>query len=191
MRIMSLDHIKTHRSIPGSLVAIICLMSAALSATESGRHKVPVEHPRLLGSRAYLQSLATSRADAYKRVVSVAREQKADDHAKMISMALVCAIEKDRALGKSAVRMAMKYVTGPIKKGHVPFAHDLARCAIVYDLCHECWTADERAQFHAYMNQTFARKPTCSTTVGTAIKTGASDWPAMPPITKINVRPKS
>jgi len=138
----------------GSLVFIVCLASGVLSATEHSRRIVPVEHPRLLGSRVYLQSLAVSRPDAYKRVVRVAREQKADDHAKMISMALVCAIEQDRELGEAAVRMAMKYVTDPIKKGHVPFAHDLARCAIVYDLCHECWTDEERVQFHEYMNQT-------------------------------------
>lgn len=138
----------------GIIVFVVCFASGVLSATGRSRRALPIEHPRLLGSRAYLQSLATSRPDAYKRVVRVAREQKADDHAKMISMALVCAIEQDRELGEAAVRMATKYVTGPIKKGHVPFAHDLARCAIVYDLCHECWTADERAQFHEYMNQT-------------------------------------
>ena len=138
----------------GSLVFIVCLANGVLFASERSRRTVPVEHPRLLGSRAYLQSLATHRSDAYKRVVTVARERKADDHAKMISMALVCAIEQDRQLGESAVRMAMKYVNGPIKKGHIPFAHDLARCAIVYDLCHEYWTAEERMQFHEYMNQT-------------------------------------
>jgi hypothetical protein len=104
---------------------------------------VPVEHPRLLGSREYLQSLAVSRPDAYKRVVAVARQQKADDHAKMISMSLVCAIENDEQLGKDAVQMAMKYVAGPIRQGHVTFAHDLARCAIVYDLCHEYWTQEQ------------------------------------------------
>ena len=137
-----------------SVVFIVCRANGVLSATESGRRIVPVEHPRLLGSRAFLQSLAADRPDAYERVVNVAREQKADDHAKMISMALVCAIEQDRQLGERAVRMAMKYITGPIKKGHVPFAHDLARCAIVYDLCYGYWAADERARFHEYMNQT-------------------------------------
>ncbi len=137
-------------------IAVFLVFSASglLSAAQSGRHAVPGEHPRLLGSRTHLKSLAADRPEAYQRVVSVAREQEADDHAKMISMALVCAIEQDRQLGESAVRMAMKYVTGPIRKGHVTFAHDLARCAIVYDLCHEYWTAEERAQFHNYMNQT-------------------------------------
>jgi len=152
---MSPSHSKIHRSqMLNSLLFIVCMSGGILSATEHTRRIVPVEHPRLLGSRAYLQSLAADRPDAYKRVVRVAREQKADDHAKMISMALVCAIEQDRRLGESAVRMAMKYVTGPIRKGHVTFAHDLARCAVVYDLCHDCWTADERKKFHEYMNQT-------------------------------------
>ncbi len=136
-------------------VILIFSMGGSLSAARSGRHAVPKEHPRLLGSREYLQSLAASRAEAYQRVAKVARESGGgDDHAKMISMALVCAIEQDRQLGKEAVRMAMKYITGPIKAGHVSFAHDLARCAIVYDLCHECWTQDERLAFHKYMNDT-------------------------------------
>ena len=84
----------------------------------------------------------------------VARELKADDHAKMISMALVCAIEQDEQLGKSAVQMAMKYINGPIRKGHVTFGHDLARCAIVYELCHEYWAQEQRVKFHEYMNNT-------------------------------------
>jgi hypothetical protein len=115
---------------------------------------VPNAHPRLLGSRERLQSLAVNRTEAYQRVAQVARESSADDHAKMISMALVCAIEQDEQLGRAAVQSAMKYISGPIKKGHVPFAHDLARCAIVYDLCYESWTQEQRLRFHKYMNET-------------------------------------
>jgi hypothetical protein len=48
----------------------------------------------------------------------------------------------------------MKYATGPIRKGHETFGHDLARCAIVYDLCHDAWTDEQRAAFHQYMNAT-------------------------------------
>ncbi len=127
---------------------------ASLCAAESEKHAVLQEHPRLLGSRDYLQELARERADSYQRMERVAREQKADDHAKMVSMALVCAIEQDEQLGKAAVEMAMKYINGPIRKGHVTFAHDLARCAIVYDLCYEYWTPEQRVQFHEYMNGT-------------------------------------
>ena len=72
----------------------------------------------------------------------------------MMSLALVSVIDGDRVSGRKAVEMALKTVGGPIKKGHVPFGHDLARCAIVYDLCHELWTPDERAAFHHYVNQT-------------------------------------
>jgi hypothetical protein len=135
------------------IVCMILPVSGVKSAGHQG-HAVPAEHPRLLGSREYLQSLATSRPDAYQRVVDVARRQKADDHAKMISMALVCAIENDEKLGRDAVQSAMKYVTGPIRKGHVPFAEDLALCAVVYDLCHEYWTQEQRTKFHEYMNAT-------------------------------------
>jgi len=135
-------------------VCMILPMSIVQSTSGRQGRAVPSEHPRLLGSREYLQSLAASRPDAYKRVMVVARQQKADDHAKMISMALICAIENDESLGKDAVQLAMKYVAGPIREGHVTFAHDLARCAIVYDLCHEYWTAEQRTQFHEYINAT-------------------------------------
>ncbi len=82
------------------------------------------------------------------------RDRQAGDHEKMISMSLVCAIENDRVIGRKAVEMALQYVNGPIRKGHVTFGHDLARCALVYDLCHEYWTVEERTQFHEYVNQT-------------------------------------
>jgi hypothetical protein len=118
------------------------------------KHAVPESHPRLLGSLNRLKELAEQRPEAYQRVVRVARKLDADDHSKMISMALVCAIEQDEQLGKRAVQMAMKYINGPIRKGHVTFAHDLARCAIVYDLCYEYWSRNERAKFHKYMNKT-------------------------------------
>jgi len=133
-------------------VSVLCALSGA--SARAGRHTVPAGHPRLLGSRDRLEQLARQRPEAYLRIVRVAREQDADDHSKMISMALVCAIEADAQLGRDAVGKAMEYVRGPVKKGHTPFAHDLARCAIVYDLCHEYWTAAERQAFHKYVNRT-------------------------------------
>ncbi len=136
------------------IIVALSVFVPACSSVEGAVHAISTEHPRLLGSREYLQSLAASRSEAYNRVVAVARRQKADDHAKMISMALVCAIENDDALGRDAVQLAMEYVAGPIRKGHVTFAHDLARCAIVYDLCYESWTQEQRVQFHEYMNAT-------------------------------------
>ncbi|GAF70450.1 unnamed protein product, partial [marine sediment metagenome] len=84
----------------------------------------------------------------------MAREKQAGDHPKMISLALVCAIEQDEQLGRQAVELAMNYVNGPIRKGHVSFGADLARGAIVYDLCYEYWTPEERTKFHDYMNKT-------------------------------------
>ncbi len=72
----------------------------------------------------------------------------------MMSLALVSLIDEDRVSGRKAVEMALKTARGPIRKGHFTFGHDLARCAIVYDLCHKLWTKDERAAFHDYMNQT-------------------------------------
>ena len=135
------------------LAGVLGSWSLCFSA-DAGRHPVSKEHPRLLGSRQRLQRLARDRADAYQRVVRVAREQEADPHAKTVSMALVAAIERDEALGRRVVEMAMETIRGPIRKGHVTFGHDLARSAIAYDLCHEYWTAEERSQFHDYMNRT-------------------------------------
>ncbi len=117
-------------------------------------HPVPKEHPRLLGSRQELKDLAKERAPAYQRVVAVARQPGGDDYSKMISMALVCAIDDDKSLGQAAVEKAMKYVNGPIRKGHTTFGTDLALCALVYDLCYDCWTPEQRQKCHDYMNQT-------------------------------------
>ncbi|MHC4566952.1 MAG: hypothetical protein ACYTE3_14495, partial [Planctomycetota bacterium] len=144
----------TVKHLLNATVALVIALELLWGRTYAAQHTVIREHPRLLGSRERLQELARQREQAYNRVVRVARQQKADDHAKMISMALVCAIERDAQLGNRAVQMAMKYVSGPIRKGHTPFAHDLARCAIVYDLCHEYWTEQQRAKFHEYVNKT-------------------------------------
>ena len=116
----------------GAILPCFSLIPSASGQTIS--QPVPREHPRLLGSLERLQRLAKERPEAYQRVVRVAREVNADNHAKMISMAIVCAVESDEQLGKLAVQMAMKYINGPIRRGHVTFGHDLARCAIVYDL---------------------------------------------------------
>jgi hypothetical protein len=127
---------------------------AAADSFDGGRHPVPKEHPRLLGSHADLQQLARDRADAYQRVVSVARKQDADKHAKMISLGLVSAIEQDHELARQAIEMALQMVRGPIRTGHVTFGSDLALCGLVYDLCFDDWTVAERDEFHRYVNQT-------------------------------------
>jgi len=139
---------------------VYCLLStffwlaAPAFAVEPNRHPVPKEHPRLLGSREDLQTLAQQRPEAYQRVVRVARGSSTDAHSKIISLALVAAIQRDAALGQQAKQLAMKYVDGPIRKGHVTFGHDLALAAIAYDLCHEHWTDADRARLHDYMNRT-------------------------------------
>jgi len=135
-------------------VGLVSFVMRPVQAADDTRHLVPREHPRLLGSRDHLQQLAKDRAEAYRRTARIAREQGGDDYSKMISMSLVCAIEQDATLGNNAVDMAMKYVWGPIRIGHIPFAQDLALCGIVYDLCHEHWTAEQRAEFHRYLNKT-------------------------------------
>lgn len=135
-----------------TFVCLSCLLATCPSL--AAKHAVPREHPRLLGSAQELKTLAQERAQAYQRVVAVAKQPGGDDYSALISMALVCAIDGDAAMGRAAVTRAMKYVEGPIRVGHEPFATDLALCAIVYDLCHEHWTDAERASFHAYVNKT-------------------------------------
>jgi len=137
-----------------SALVVTCLATQPAWGASTARHPVSREHPRLLGFREHLQQSAKERADAYRRTARIAREQGGDDYSRMISMSLVCAVEHDASLGRDAVDMAMKYIHGPIRVGHVPFAQDLALCGIVYDLCHEYWTAEQRAEFHPYLNNT-------------------------------------
>jgi hypothetical protein len=138
-------------------VVVVCLCGMMLAWSRPAwaeRHAVATEHPRLLGSKGELQKLAREREQAYQRVVAVARAAGGDDYSTMISMALVCAVEDDRALGAVAVARAMEYIEGPIRVGHVTFGTDLALCALVYDLCYDCWTGAQREKYHQYMNKT-------------------------------------
>jgi len=127
-------------------------LAATLVAED--RHPIPAEHPRVFGSRAELQALANQRAEEYHRMLAVARRSGADDHAAMVSQSLVAAIEHDADLGRQAKQRALKFVDGPIRVGHVTFGHDLALCALAYDLAFEWWTAEERERFHSYFNRT-------------------------------------
>lgn len=115
---------------------------------------VPKVHPRLLGTKEHLQKLSKERAEAYQRMAAIARDNNTKGAAKMISQALVCAIENDADLGKKAIAEAMKAVHGPIRVGHETFGSDLAYTALVYDLCFPYWEETERLQFHQYMNKT-------------------------------------
>ncbi|MCU0981213.1 MAG: heparinase II/III-family protein [Pirellulaceae bacterium] len=145
-------------------------------AASAALHPVPREHPRLFGSRQRLQQLARERADAYRRVVSVARQQQADEWSKLVSLSLVCAIEQDAGLGRQAIEQALQTIRGPIRVGHETFGHDLARCAVVYDLCHEHWTPDERTQFHDYLNRTIAANVQSETHVFHNAWYGYKNW---------------
>jgi hypothetical protein len=137
-----------------TLFFLISLTGLISAASVLARHPIPAEHPRLLGSAERLKELAGEKPDVFTRVVQVALEQEGGDHEKMISMALVYAIKDYPWCGEAAVELAMKYINGPIRTGHVTFGSDLARCAIVYDLCYPCWTSEQREKFHHYMNRT-------------------------------------
>ena len=103
------------------------IIPSAITAAPTGSHAVSTEHPRLLGSRARLQDLAKQQPKVYERVQQVARVEEADEHAKIMSLSLVSAIEQDRALGRQAIELAMQTIRAPIKTGHDTFGHDLAR----------------------------------------------------------------
>jgi hypothetical protein len=132
------------------------------------KFRIPHSHPRLLGPRSRLQALAKQRPEAYARMIHVARTMPQGDngkphdfsahcssHCKLISMALVAAIEQDAKLGREAVeKILAEYIDLPIRVGHVPFGADNAICAIVYDMCHESWTREEQARFHVYFGRT-------------------------------------
>ncbi len=124
------------------------------AAPEVARHPVPREHPRLLGSAEELRALAQQQPAEYRRLVAVARNENTEVQAWLISAALVAAIEGDRKLAGKVQQRAMKFVNGPIRRGHTPFASDLALCGLAYDLCPAAWPDADRRKLHNYINQT-------------------------------------
>ena len=142
---------------------IVILSTPVLSFAD---HAVPNTHPRLLGDRAHLQQLAQERPSAYQRMKSVANDKTADDWSRLMSMSLVVAVEQNQTMAREAIDTAMKHmITGPIKVGHTPFGTDLALCGIVYDMCYDYWTPNERSQFITYMNKTVDTNVTSETQV--------------------------
>ena len=135
-------------------LAVLAAFCLAPAAAQDGRRPVPRDHPRLFGSRDDLVRLSRERPEAYRRMAEVARAAQVDDHSRVFSCGLVAAVEKDAKLGRQAVDVALKYVNGPIKKGHIPFGSDMAIGAAAYDLCFDQWTPEERSRFHEYVNKT-------------------------------------
>ncbi len=144
-------------TLPKIAALVLCLSALTTHAAET-RHDVPKAHPRLFGSAATLQTLAQARPLAYKHTAEFAHHGKNYrdyEELRAPASALVYAIEHDKDAGRSAIDFVMKTcVTQPIKVGHIPFGSDLAQCAMVYDLCFDLWTADEKAKFIEYMNKT-------------------------------------
>lgn len=132
----------------------IAVATAADAALPVSRHPVPREHPYLLGSLAELRALAQQRPTDFQRVRAVTRNAGADTTAWLMSAALVAAIDGDPALARKVQERAMKFVRGPIRRGHVTFATDLALCGIAYDLCPGAWSDEDRRALCAYVNQT-------------------------------------
>ena len=159
--------VPSRRSAPCTAAALtlaLTLSPAYADAFDAKRHAVSVEHPRLLGSRERLQTLAAERGDAFARMSRVARATDGVGIGpSLISKALVSAVEEDAELGRTAVELALTIVDSPIRSGHVTFGYDQAYAGLVYDLCHEYWTDEERSRFHTYVNATFDANVTSET----------------------------
>ena len=126
-----------------------------MQAYQAGRHPVPREHPRLLGSLERLKGLKEQRPEAYARMDAIARRpDNKGGHQNLVSMSLVAAIENDKALGRRAIELAMQTVEADIRQGHVTFGADLARTAVVYDLCWPWWTEEEKKKYFEYFGAT-------------------------------------
>ncbi len=135
------------------------MTKVSYSGFDAARHEITTDRPRLLGSRQYLRDLAKQRPHAYQQMVDYARqdleERTYELQAKMYGLAIAYVIEGNKSEGRKVVDLALKhYIDKPIQVGHVTFAHDLAKCAIAYDLCHDLWTAAERERFRKYVHAT-------------------------------------
>jgi hypothetical protein len=122
------------------------------------RHDIPKDHPRLFGNIGRLQALAQARPNAYKHVVDFAHHKpgyRDYEESRVWCNSICYALEHEKDLARKAIDYVMKEcITGPIKVGHTRFGNDLAQCAVVYDLCYDAWTPDERNKFIEYMNKT-------------------------------------
>ena len=59
-----------------AMLFLFCRAVPAPAETDSTKHEVPMDHPRLLGSLERLQRLAGQRAGAYERVVKALRRRE-------------------------------------------------------------------------------------------------------------------
>jgi len=143
--------IKSSLFVPGLFVFLSLVSFTTLWALD---FVVPGWHPRLFGPADYLGELAVAKPLDFQRVTEVAIELEGNDHERMISQALVYAVRGDRWCAETAIKAAMTYIEGPVRTGHETFGSDLARCALVYDLCFDLWTTEQRRNFHDYFNRT-------------------------------------
>jgi hypothetical protein len=124
---------------------------------------VSPDHPRILGSRADLQALATARPEGFRRMAEVARAAVIPEFpgpsatwGKLICMALTAAVDDDAKLARETIDLAFaQAINKPILTGHSPHGFVTGICGIVYDLCHAAWRPAEREAFFAYMNQSW------------------------------------
>ena len=138
------------------LFSLLLSLSVTFHSMAMERRVVSKDHPRLFGTVAELKKIAEQRPQEYQRMKAVALNPKSGDYYRMMSIALVNAIEPDPTLAREAVDMAMKRINAPIVTGHTPFGSILAYCGIVYDYCYNQWTPEERQKFIDYLNLTVA-----------------------------------
>ncbi len=136
--------------LPATLVPVLAMEAGF----DSDRHPVSNIHPRLLGTAEELRELSKQRPQAYERVKATAGDGDAPDHQRLISQALLSAIEDDATHARKAIETINGYVANGIRRGHVPFGHDIALGGIVFDLCHAHWSEAERKAFIHHFNAT-------------------------------------
>jgi heparin/heparan-sulfate lyase len=135
------------------------------TAFDAHRHPVTTARPRLLGSREDLRKLSLERPEPYRRMLTFARQNNHDFtldksanydlQAVIFGLAIAYVLEGNKTEGRVPVDLVLKhYIDQPILVGHQTFAHDMARCAVAYDLCHDLWTPEEKQRFQNYVHKT-------------------------------------
>jgi len=117
--------------------------------------EIPREHPRLFGSKQELMQLAARRAGAFGRMRNIARRGSGHELSYVFSLCLTYAVEGGDDLARKAISIARDIISRPLKKGHEPFAIDMAIVAIVWDHCYDKLTDDDKKRMIDWVNEIY------------------------------------
>jgi Heparinase II/III-like protein len=142
------------RTVYNSVLACVIMISICSIQALQARHPVPRQHPMLLGTAQQLKEKARQRESDWVRVKEVVQQRQGGPQERMIGMSLMYVIDGNEARGQQAVELALRVINRPIRVGHTRFGGDLARCAIVFDLCYPLWKTEDRKKYIEYYNAT-------------------------------------